>query len=150
MKCLRRITIFLTVFIVVSCTKSEQFNKRLIKGENWSVKPCLYLPGNEVPAAKISVSSSSFKEGEEYGEGQWKHEDGSEANFFWRFYRSGQEFELVQLDQKPEHEDRAHLQLRNFSGTYVVKNDGKSFFEMTSEETWGYAGKMVSLSWNKQ
>jgi len=146
-------------FLFTACNKTKKIANRLDDGE-WKITE-LSVDGtneNELPTWKI-VDCDGYKKS---CTGEWKNDEGGNANFVWQFREKGKVFEISnQSDLHGDHAGEEHageehaqeeavLQCQNFSGIYEVLEHKRKTMKFKSTKTVGFSEKTVLITIEKK
>lgn len=136
--------ILLVVFTALGCSKPKMNSRIFGKQGDWKVT-LLDINGNStstLPSWKVEES----KDVHVFTKGVWKHEDGSTAQFKWRFNYYLGSFSFAINDTVPQEDNsKAFIQCSNLSGEYSIITDKRKLFEFESISTNGYGNQAVFI-----
>ena len=131
---------------LISCDKNKKWSKRLA-GENWAAT-ALTINGQ----AEDNLPELHFDECDIYDEtctGEWML-NGSSSAMAWQFREKASVFEISNQSELEQDIDPAILQCMNMSGVYEVLESEKEKIVIRSDATYGYEGKFVEMTLEKQ
>jgi len=132
-------------FFLLGCKKSEVDTRRFMKQGRWGVTQLEIGSTTYSMFPKWEVEKS--EDSQTLTPGTWIHDDGTQADFSWRFnYFSGTFSLVIAKNVEQNVEEKAYQQCNNLSGDYEVITDKKNLFEFQSTETVGYPGVRVFIA----
>ena len=131
--------------LMFACTKSDIKYNRFGDRGIWNCILIEDYTGTVFSLPTLRVSNCK-PEQNEYCEGTWDHDAGTSTAFKWHFGFSGSFFEMYPVNMDPTEINQAWQQCYNLSGKYDVVKLTSRKFQIQSEETTGYPGKLIFLS----
>lgn len=132
------------MFFGTSCTKSKVDTRRFMKQGRWMVTELNI--GSNTSSSKPSWQIDKSNDSQEFTGGTWIHDDGSTAEFKWRFnyFEGGFSFYAVE-DADQGEPNKALIQCDNLAGDYQVIEDKSKLFQFQSIQTNGYLESSVFI-----
>ena len=153
--------LLMVAILAAACNKTKTVSTRLIDAGEWTVTELSVDGTNEAELPGWHIKSCKIYE--ESCHGEWKNDEGGEAEFIWQFREKGKTLEISRQEGEEGHDhdhghDHGHdhaaeeaiAQCYAFSGVYEVVEDGKENMEFKSTVTVGHAGKTVVLKIQKK
>jgi hypothetical protein len=134
----------LLILVVLSCTKTTIKYNRFGDRGIWKAVLIDDYTGTVFSLPTLRVSNCK-PEQNEYCEGTWDHAGGTSTAFKWHFGFSGSFFEMHPVAAEPTEINQAWQQCYNLSGKYDVVRLNSRKFQIESEETTGYPGKLITI-----
>lgn len=146
---MKHLTVLFTLLLLFSCNKENNYSKRLMKGEVWTVAEikvdgvALIPNGLSTHGKWTIIQDVSIYD--TIPTLQWDHL-GQEVVFKWQFQEKGKSFRLI-LSEEDCDGSFPTLEMEGYylSGTYTVERKSKKEMVFTSFTTEGYTGERVEI-----
>src|SRR5688572_17921526 len=132
---------------ITSCDKNERAYKQIEEGR-WVVTELSAGTTNYTKLPKWQFYDCG--DHENYCMANWEHQNGSSAEFYWRFTNLGGDFDFYVDPLESDTQTMAYSQCFNFSGEYDVKESKRKSFRFESYNTTGYPDLLVTIRMEKQ
>ena len=131
------------LLLTSACDKNERAYKHFMDEGRWVVTELTAGTTSFTKLPKWQITPC--EDHTTYCLAKWEHQNGSSANFYWRFTNLGGDFDFYVDPMESDTQTMAFSQCANFSGAYDVIESGRKRFKLQSEKTTGYPDKLVII-----
>lgn len=137
------VILFITL-TALGCSKPKTNSRIFGQQSGWKVT-LLDLNGNSsstLPLWDVEESTDVH----EFTKGVWRHENGSSAEFKWRFNYYDGTFSFTINNTIPQEDNvKAFIQCNNLAGEYSIITSKRKLYEFESIKTNGYGNQPVFI-----